>query len=378
MIAPAAQPPARAGARALRWAVLTVLVVAGTIAGEAIGIPSSAMLVGLLVGLAYAVRTRVPLAIDGRVSSAAQVVTGAAIGTYLSTDTLEGLGTAWAPVVVITLVTLVLTFGAGLMLARIADVSPATAAFGMIAGGAAGIVSIATDLGADDRMVAVMQYLRVLIILAATPVLAAAFFSEGSHSGAAAGGGHAVGYPEALLFLACCGPAGLLLAHKLHFTAPNFFGPLAIGAALTLAGVSFAGTIPSPIQFLAFGIIGGKVGLEFTVESLRRARSILPAVLGVIVLMLVACAALGLLMAPLAGVSALDGYLATTPGVLQVVLATAIGMKANTTFVLSAQVVRLLMMLIAAPIVARKLIPMPVPPPAPAAAASLEPQGVTR
>jgi membrane AbrB-like protein len=359
--------------RALRWAALTVAVTVGTIAGEAIGIPSAAMLVGLLVGLGYAVCTRVPLQVDRRVSAGAQAVTGAAIGTYLSVDTLEGLGSAWAPVVVITLVTLVLTFGAGLMLARVADVSPATAAFGMIAGGAAGIVSIANDLGADDRLVAVMQYLRVLIILALTPILAAAFFPTGAHDGAAASG-DTLGYPAALLFLLCCAPAGLLVGRLLRFTAPNFFGPLAVGAALTLAGAPFAGTFPAPISFVAFGVIGGKVGLDFTVESLRRARSILPAVLAVIAAMLVACAALGLLMAPLAGVSALDGYLATTPGVLQVVLATAIGMKANTTFVLSAQVVRLLMMLIAAPIVARRLIPMPAPP----TSQALEPQGAIR
>jgi membrane AbrB-like protein len=220
-------------------------------------------------------------------------------------------------------------------------------------------------------MVAVMQYLRVLIILALTPLLAATFFAPGAHEGGAAGGHH-VGYAEAALFLACCATAGLLLARALRFTAPAFFGPLVVSAALTLAGVPFAGQIPSPIQFVAFGIIGGKVGLDFTVDSVRRARAILPAVLGVIVLMLLACAALGLLMAPLAGVSALDGYLATTPGVLQVPIATAIGMKADTAFVLSAQVVRLLMMLVAAPFVARKLIPMPV---LPAGSTSLEPQG---
>jgi uncharacterized membrane protein AbrB (regulator of aidB expression) len=80
-----------------------------------------------------------------------------------------------------------------------------------------------------------------------------------------------------------------------------------------------------------------------------------------IVAMLAACAALGFVMAPLAGVSSLDGYLATTPGVLQVVLGTAIGMHANTTFVLSAQVLRLLMMLLAAPPVARRLARMGTP-----------------
>jgi membrane AbrB-like protein len=355
----------------LRWGLLAALVAVGTVAGEAAGIPSAAMLVGLLVGLAYALHTNVPLNVPTRVQAGAQTVTGAAVGTYLTAGTISNLGSAWAPVVGISLCTLVLTFGAGILLSRIADVSPATAAFGMIAGGAAGIVSIADELGADDRMVAVMQYLRVLMILALTPILAGAFFGVGSHVGGASGAHH-VGYLQALLFLACCGPAGLLLARKLHFTAPTFFGPLAVGAALTLAGAPFAGQIPSPIQYLAFGVIGGKVGLDFTVESVRRARTILPAVLGVITLMLVACAALGLLLAPLAGVSALDGYLATTPGVLQVPIATAIGMKADTAFVLSAQVVRLMVMLVAAPFVARKLIPMPV---LPAGGTPLEPEG---
>jgi membrane AbrB-like protein len=365
-------PPGRSrNELAVRWAILVALVVLGTIVGESLGIPSAAMLVGLIVGLVYATRSKVELNLDKRVTTAAQMVTGSAVGTYLSVDTIKGLGDAWLPVIGITLFTLVLTFAAGLLLARIADVNPATAAFGMIAGGAAGIVSIASDLGADDRMVAVMQYLRVVIILALTPVLAVTLFSSGDGAATAASGVHHVNFLQGLLFVAVCGPAGILIANRLHFTAPNFFGPLFLGAGLTLAGVPFAGQMPNLLPFIAYGLIGGRVGLDFTVDTLKRARNILPAVLGVIVLMLAACAALGLIMAPLAHVSALDGYLATTPGVLQVVLATAVGMKANTTFVLSAQVVRLLMMLIAAPYVARRLLP-PVQPDA-----HLEPHGVT-
>jgi membrane AbrB-like protein len=291
------------------------------------------------------------------VTLAAQMVTGATTGTYMSIDTLRGIGGAWLPVIGITLATLLLSFGAGVQLARIADVEPATAAFGMIAGGAAGIVTIATDLGADDRMVAVMQYLRVLLILALTPVLAALFFGRATHGHSGAEVVHYVGYPAGILFVVVCGPLGLLIARKLRMPSPNFFGPMTIGAILTLTNVPFAGRAPSLILYVALGIIGVKVGLDFTPASLRRAKNMLPAVIGVILLMLAACAALGLVMAPLAGVSSLDGYLATTPGVLQVVVATAIGMKANTTFIVAAQVLRLLMMLVAAPVVAKRLIP---------------------
>ncbi len=46
----------------------------------------------------------------------------------------------------------------------------------MVAGGASGIVAIARDLGADDRVVAIVQYLRVLIILLGMPLVVHAVF----------------------------------------------------------------------------------------------------------------------------------------------------------------------------------------------------------
>lgn len=347
---------------AVRWTVLAVVTLLGTLAGEAIGVPTPSMLVGLLVGLVYAVRTSVPLEIEGRPKLASQMVTGSVVGAYVSIETLRGIGSAWLPVVGIVIATLVLTFLAGLLLARITDLSPATATFGMIAGGAAGIVAIADDLGADNRMVAVMQYLRVLMILALTPVIAGlAFDSQEGTSAVVVPVGNQVDFWQGLLFVAISGPLGVVIARRLRMTSPTFFGPMLLGAGLTIAGAPFAGQMPNLLPYVAYAVIGLQVGLDFTPAVLRQAARILPQVLGVLVLMLAACAALGLAMAPLAGVSALDGYLATTPGVLQVVLGTAIGMHANTTFILSAQVLRLLMMLLAAPAVARRLVPMDQP-----------------
>jgi uncharacterized membrane protein AbrB (regulator of aidB expression) len=63
------------------------------------------------------------------------------------------------------------------------------------------------------------------------------------------------------------------------------------------------------------------------------------------------------LLVPLtAGVSLLDGYLATTPGGLYAVLPIAYGSGADTTFVLAVQGLRLLGMVLAAPVVVRLLM----------------------
>ena len=55
----------------------------------------------------------------------------------------------------------------------------------MIAGGASGIVGMSGELGADDRLVAFMQYLRVLVVVLLTPIGIAVLFG-GEHGGGGA------------------------------------------------------------------------------------------------------------------------------------------------------------------------------------------------
>ena len=72
--------------------------------------------------------------------------------------------------------TLVISLVAGALLARVTEVDAPTAALGLVAGGASGIVGMAGELGADDRLVAFMQYLRVLVVVLLTPLLVAVAF----------------------------------------------------------------------------------------------------------------------------------------------------------------------------------------------------------
>ena len=73
-------------------------------------------------------------------------------------------------------------------------------------------------------------------------------------------------------------------------------------------------------------------------------------------MLLAVCFVLGWVLELTAGVSLLDGYLATTPGGLYAVLPIAYGSGADTTFVLAVQGLRLLAMILAAPAVVRLLM----------------------
>jgi membrane AbrB-like protein len=224
----------------------------------------------------------------------------------------------------------------------------------MIAGGASGITAMARDLGADARMVAVLQYLRVLLIVLLMPVVATTVYG-GTAGGAAAGATGGPGWPAGLLFTAVCALAGVPLARLARLPVGPLLGPMLVAAAVDLSGVSAGATTPALVQDAAFVVIGLQVGISFTRESLRTVGRALPLALGIIVGLGLACAGLGELLAVATGARPLDAYLATTPGGLYAVLATAARSGADATFVLAVQVLRLFVMLLSAPLLARFL-----------------------
>src|SRR4051795_3231813 len=135
----------------------------------------------MIVGLAYALLAPGRFWFPHGSFQVGQAITGVAIGTFLESSTLTGLGSRWISVALVSLATLAVTIVAGLLLARIANLDRPTASLGMVAGGASGIVAMANELGGDDRLVAFMQYLRVLIVSLLTPLLVPLAF-PGAHS----------------------------------------------------------------------------------------------------------------------------------------------------------------------------------------------------
>jgi uncharacterized membrane protein AbrB (regulator of aidB expression) len=83
-------------------------------------------------------------------------------------------------------------------------------------------------------------------------------------------------------------------------------------------------------------------------------RLVLP-VLAALLAVLVACFGLAAVLALTTNVSLLDAYLATTPGGLYAVLAIAFGANASTTFILATQGLRLVVMVVLAPLAVRRM-----------------------
>jgi uncharacterized protein len=341
-----------------RVALLIILGAVTAAVGWALGLaglPSSYLFAALLVGLAVALPGRHGVSLPAGAFGFGQAVTGVALGAYVRSSSLAVIAHSWLALTLIGAGTLAFSVAAGALLTRIAPVDPPTAALGMVAGGASGIVAMADDLGADDRFVAFMQYLRVLAVVLLTPLLIAVAF-PGHHFGHPTSlGGPTLGDANGWLLTLALAATGALAARYARVTAGNLLGPMVLSAVVVLAVPGGEFTVPPLLAQGAFALIGLQVGLRFTSDTMRALGRLLLPVLGCILGLVVASFGLALVLDLTTSVTLLDAYLATTPGGLYAVLAVAFGAGANTTFILAVQVLRLLVMVLLAPAVVRRL-----------------------
>ncbi len=335
----------------MRWLILAVLTAAVTVPLALLDVPSPALFAGLAVATVLALAGRAPAAVPGPAVSLSQAVIGVVIGVLARPETLAGLAPSWGPVLLATVGTLAVSMGAGLLLGLRRGITPLTGMLALTAGGASGLVAVSRELGGDERVVAVVQYLRVGIVTATMPLVAALGFRAG-RGGAAPGGPHPAGWAD-LAFLAVCAAAGLVLARLTRVPAGALLGPMAVAIALNLTGVWPGAAPPDAVVEIAYAVIGWQAGVRFTRESLRTVITALPLATALIAGIIVACAGLGFALSALTGATLLEGYLATTPGGVYAVLATAIASGADVTFVVAVQVLRVIVMLLVAPALAR-------------------------
>ncbi|MGO4430267.1 AbrB family transcriptional regulator, partial [Streptomyces sp. MCAF7] len=111
------------------------------------------------------------------------------------------------------------------------------------------------------------------------------------------------------------------------------------------------------LQNIVFVLVGLDVGVRFTRQTLISVRRLLPPVLLCMAAVCLGCAGLAWVFAGLAGTPFTDAYLATTPGGINAVLATAVSSHADVALVSTVQSLRLLVVILATPLITRLLTP---------------------
>lgn len=337
------------------WILLLALVATLSAAFTAVHLPTPMLFGGLAGALVYAVtRPREPLKLPERWFTVGQAVVGVLVGASVDWGSLAALGWSWLLVVVVSCFSLVVSVLVGQLLMR-HGVSRVTATFSSIAGGAAGLTAIADELGADSRVVATLQYLRLLVVLVTMPLVAT--LAYGAREGGEGGTVYLATDTLArdLAFSAVAIVLGLYLGRVLRLPTPAIMGPLAVAAVLTVVPWFDTASVPWLVATVGYLCIGIQVGLKFTVSALVMIGKMVPTALLTILTTIVACAALGWVLVAFTDASPLDAYLATNPGGIYAVLGVSAAAGGDVTFVAASQILRTLIVLGSAPFVSAYL-----------------------
>lgn len=205
--------------------------------------------------------------------------------------------------------------------------------------------------GADARLVAFMQYLRVVMVAVTASVVARLWVGASAASAPDPVWLAAVHWPGLLATLAIVG-AGAAVGALLRIPAGGLLVPMAIGAALEGTGLVHI-TLPPWLLAVSYALLGWSVGLGFTREILAHASRVLPQVLLSTFVIIAVSGLLAVILVHAAGIDPLTAYLATSPGGMDSVAIIAASSNVDLSFVMALQTVRLVIVLVTGPPLAR-------------------------
>lgn len=306
----------------------------------------------MLVGMAFAVRGA-QLHVPRPALLSAQAIVGCLIARAFDPSILGSIADDGLAMLLVVLTTVLASAFAGWVIARTGLLPGTTAAWGCLPGAATGMVVMAEEYGADPRLVAFMQFLRVTLVMITATLVSRLVFGVTAveHSSGAAALSFADQLPGLAATLAVAAVGGLI-ARRLRVPSGGLFVPLILAAGLQAMGILTI-TLPPWLLVAAFSIIGWWVGLRFARESVLYALRAMPVMLVGIFALILLCGLSAVMLVWLVGVDPLTAFLATAPGGIDVISIIAVGSNADISFVLALQTVRLLVVMMIGPLLAR-------------------------
>ena len=306
----------------------------------------------------------------------AQAVIGLSLGSAFRRDVLAVLADAWPAVSASVLATLAGGVAAGLVLAARARIDRVTALLGFVPGAASGMVAASADLHADPGVVALVQYLRLILVVLSAPALVgaarlleegptgaapAAMIAESLPGPSAGAGGETIlsfgGGPAGTVWQNASLPvlAGLAIAAfgaAVGKRLPLPAAPLLVAmtlAALTSSAAGLPLKVPALLSGAALAVLGTWVGSRFERATVERAGRVAAISAALSVGLLVLSVGVGWSLHWFSGIPALAALLATAPGAIETMTAVAVATGAHPELVVAVHVARFVVALLLGP-----------------------------
>ncbi len=336
---------------AVQWAALLVVSLLLATVLDVAGLPA-AMLLGPLMVAVVAGTNGATVRVPKLSFASAQAFVGCLVAVNLSPEIFSTLVAGWPLFGGVVLATLMASSFLGWSISRLKILPGTTAVWGSAPGGATAMVLMAGAFGADERLVAFMQYLRVIFVSISAAMIAGLWVDTSSVEVPPSIWLPAIEWAPFTTTLAIAA-AGGLAGRLLRLPSPYFLGAAILGTLLHL-GPQMPMQLPVWLLGISYMVIGWAIGLNFTRAIIRHAARALPQIVGSIIALMAFCGGLAWLLAHELGIDPLTAYLATSPGGMDsVAIIAAASENVDLSFVMALQSARLVIALTLGPSLAR-------------------------
>ncbi len=309
-------------------------------------------LLGALCASMTASLAGAPVGISNLLRSGLLVILGLMLGASFTPDILTRAG-EWVPSLIGVAVYLVIVTLAAFFYCRaFIKMDRITAIFSALPGGLSQMIIVGEENGADIASLTLTHTVRVASVLMMIPPLL--IYWHGSANPAAATG-RDLWSPADIVLLAGAGLSGVILGHLVRLPAHFLTGPLLVSAGIHLAG--FAASAPPPVIAVLVQIaMGSAIGARFCGVSVIELARLIALAFGLAIMMMSITLLIAALLAASTGLPFDALVLALAPGGFAEMALTALSMNIDPSFVSTHHGLRLIIIVIMAPIVISYLI----------------------
>jgi membrane AbrB-like protein len=334
--------------------LLTVAIIVSLVLNW-LQVPVSWLLGPMLIGIAYAIGQENIQPLPSSLAIAGQAIIALATAARFSWETFV-LATSYAiPLILCIFITGSLSLCNGYLLSRWAGIDKITGFLGCIPGAGPSIVALSEEIGADALAVALLQYLRILLVTSIAPTLVSLFVKVDStpqiSTIVSTKDNLAIPMFLDLAVLATVGSLGVWGGKRLNLPASIFLGPFLVGL-VTFWILPGQWQVPQWIFTGGLLLIGLSIGLKFnwqTVRQLIKAVAI-DAILALGLILM--CLVVGYGFHLFTHVDLMTAILGTTPGGISAMIASAMELGGDSGLVMAMQISRMMLILSICPFLA--------------------------
>ena len=333
-----------------------IAILIGTVGGfifAIIKIPLPWML-GAMVFVTIAAVSGVPVLLPFMLRQSMVVFIGVLLGSQFTPELFDQISSWLISVIAMLFYGIIVMFLVLSYLKKFGNYDPITAYFSAAPGGLNDMTIIGGEMGGDDRIIALTQASRVLLVVMTIPFLFRIFGGYEAPSGLLPKGqGFDLPFREWCI-IGICVTLGPFIARKLKLPAAFLLGSLILTAIAHIAGWSNSSP-PTGLVAAAQVILGTAIGCRFTGTDYGEITRVIKISVGSAFILMSTAVGAGLLLSEITGLPWYLVTLAYAPGGLAEMSLIAFGIGQDVPFVATHHLCRIGMVILLAPI-AFKLI----------------------